>query len=309
MIQLKKGQRDLEREYKMIFLILNNETYWETNNCIKSIYKTIGDDRISSGMHEIVIVDNGSKNESLSKLKANYDDVDGIHVLSTGENLGFAKGNNYGFQYAKEKLKPDFIVMINSDVIMTDIGFEEKLAADYEKYKFGVAGPMVSLENGNILNPSHSRLITAEAVRKRINLLRREVLLCKLKIQPIFAAGRRMKKKLHKPKNLWDGKEELDLKAGFLLHGCFLIFSKEYIDRFDGIYDKTFLYGEELLLRLRCMRADMKMYVLPDIEGLHKESRTEKFIGGNINERHLRRYKNMLDAIRTVYDYMVSEDI
>ena len=81
---------------KIVFLILNYETYWETNKCIESIYHSIGRSNISSKAHEIVVVDNGSKNNSYTVLKENYESVDGIHLLKLSDNLGFAKGNNYG---------------------------------------------------------------------------------------------------------------------------------------------------------------------------------------------------------------------
>lgn len=305
MIQSKLCKLD----YKIVFLILNYETYWETNNCIKSLYKAIGVDRISSFMHEIIIVDNGSKNDSLSKLKNDYGNIDGFHILSTNKNLGFAKGNNLGFDYAKKNLNPDFIVMMNNDIIVTDAEFERKLIKNYIEYKFDIAGPMVRLKNGEPLNPVKSDILTIDDIYKRIKKLKRERVLCKLKIQPICAIFRRLKRKIFKSKNLWDGNTELNIKAGFQLHGCFLIFASNYINKFDGIYDKTFLYGEEVLLRFRCIRAGLKMHILENIESLHNESRTEKFIGGNINKRHLKRCQNALDSVYIIYEYMISKKI
>ena len=93
------------------------------------------------------------------------------------------------------------------------------------------------------------------------------------------------------------------------IHGCFLIFSKHYIDVFDGLYDKTFLYGEEILLKLRCERAGMKMWFLSDLKALHNESQTEKYIGGKVNEKHRRRYINVLNSMVLVKEYIEDENI
>lgn len=294
---------------KMTFVILNYETYWETIKCVQSIYKTIGYDNISKKNHNIIIVDNGSKNDSFSKLEDKYKGFDSIYLLRNEQNLGFAKGNNIGFKYAKENLKPNFIVMINSDIVMTDNQFEKKLLDAYKQYNFSVAGPNVVLPNGTTLNPVMSNLITINDVGMAIKGLNKQIKMCELGIEPLNAAIMRIARKFKNSKFVWDKNCVLNKEKGLQLHGCFLIFSKEYIERFDGIYEKTFLYGEETLLRLRCIRADMSMYFIKNINALHNESKTEKFIGGKINERHLRRYINSRDSSRIIYEYMKSDDI
>lgn len=309
MIDNKINNLIIEKQEKIVFLILNYETYWETNKCVNSIFETIGQHEISSLKHEIVIVDNGSTNNSLLKLHDYYDAVDGIHILKTEENLGFAKGNNLGFIYAKKFLAPDFIVMINNDIIMLDSDFEKKLIIEYKKYEFSIAGPDVMLPNGISLNPCFSSLKRPQDVKKKICELKKRVMLCKIGIEPIYAAWIRIKRKFEKNRNKWDGNARLNLSDGFQLHGCFIIFSNKYICKFNGIYDKTFLYGEESLLRLRCLRAEMKMCFLNDIKALHNESKTEKFICKHTNQRHLKKFNNMLDALGHIYKYMMSDEV
>ena len=51
--------------------------------------------------------------------------------------------------------------------------------------------------------------------------------------------------------------DQLDVQ----LHGAFLIFSENYINTFNGLYNKTFLYMEEDILRLRCEYYNLLMIV------------------------------------------------
>ena len=70
---------------------------------------------------EIIVVDNASDNGSYEKLLQCYGNASYIHFLHNRKNLGYAAGNNVGFQYAKKVLKADWICLANNDVI-----FQEK---------------------------------------------------------------------------------------------------------------------------------------------------------------------------------------
>lgn len=294
------------------FLILNYETYWETFNCVESIFSTVGKDKIDDGVCSITIVENGSKNESLKKLIDKYRLSKHIHVISSETNQGFAKGNNIGFKYIKDNYHVRFICMINSDILLTDNHFLSKLISNYDFTKFDVAGPNVVLRNNNRLNPIHSTLLNVCDVDKSIRNMSFRLKMCELHIEPIYAALVRIKNIIFKkPSNTSNEKtiRKLDLSNGEQIHGCFIIFSETYIQKFDGLYPETFLYGEETLLRLRCQRAKLNIWYLPEIKSLHNESQTEKFIGGNINERHKKRFKNMIYSTKVIREYMSCLDV
>lgn len=42
------------------------------------------------------------------------------------ENAGFARGNNVAYQFAKEKYKPDFMVIMNNDIEIETEEFENR---------------------------------------------------------------------------------------------------------------------------------------------------------------------------------------
>jgi len=307
---MKKNLMKKEMKTRVVFVILNYETYWETIACIESIYETIGKETIGLKGNSIVLVDNGSQNDSVSRLCAEIRGVEGIYLLQSKENLGFAKGNNLGFKFAKKELDPDFIIMSNSDILMIDENFTSKLDTYYSEYQFAVAAPDAITPNGKHLNPYVSNRLTIQGVEQGIRDMKINIALCKIGIEPFIRGCQRICKRLipQKERMIQVG-DRLELKNGLQLHGCFLIFSRIYIEQFDGIFDKTFLYGEEVLLRIRCQRAKLEMYILPKIKVIHNESRTEKFLRKGIRTRHMIRYTHYLDSLYVIKEYMESGEL
>lgn len=86
------------------YVILNYKTYEEAAACAESILST----QTWKNMH-IVIVDNGSGNGSEEWLVEHFIDEKRVRVIASGENLGFARGNNLGIRYAREHYDPDLI--------------------------------------------------------------------------------------------------------------------------------------------------------------------------------------------------------
>ena len=78
------------------FVVLQYCAMQETLNCIESIKKYCDDNYI------IVVVDNGSPNGVGEKIKSICENDDKCVVIVNENNLGFAKGNNVGFRYAKK---------------------------------------------------------------------------------------------------------------------------------------------------------------------------------------------------------------
>ncbi len=93
-------------------VILNWNTSGLLRNCIKSIQEFT-----TSLDYEIIVVDNGSSDGSQTMLRREFPEV---KLIETGENLGFAKGNNMGIRTAKG----DFILVLNSDTYILENAFQ-----------------------------------------------------------------------------------------------------------------------------------------------------------------------------------------
>ena len=77
---------------------------------------------------------------------------DRIHCLSASQNGRYAKGNNIGLAYAKNKLKCEFICVLNPDTIIRNTKFIYTFLNEYSKYHYAVCGPKI-LCNGSNCNP------------------------------------------------------------------------------------------------------------------------------------------------------------
>lgn len=62
--------------------------------------------------------------------------------------------------------------------------------------------------------------------------------------------------------------------TGVLLHGCCLVFSKDFFREFDGFWEKTFLYAEEEILYYLAMKKGMTLLYSPEVWCVHKEAAT-----------------------------------
>ena len=72
-------------------------------NCINSIYKNI-----SIKDFEIIVVDNGSTDNSINRVKSNFQNVE---IISSNSNLGYSGGCNLGATYASGK----YLLFLNND--------------------------------------------------------------------------------------------------------------------------------------------------------------------------------------------------
>lgn len=96
---------------KIAIILLNYNNYTDTIECVKSIKENT---HINNVEYEIIVVDNKSTNESVSKLR----ELEGITLIESDENEGFSAGNNLGIKYAL-KNSADYILLLNNDTVVT----------------------------------------------------------------------------------------------------------------------------------------------------------------------------------------------
>jgi len=82
--------------------------------------------------HEILVVDNGSEDDSIEWLTRHYPQ---IRILALDRNYGFGEGNNRGVQAAQH----DIVVLLNNDMIVSEGFLPPLLDAFSDNSVFGVA--------------------------------------------------------------------------------------------------------------------------------------------------------------------------
>lgn len=118
------------------FVILHYIAYKTSCTCIDNVINNLDVPKI-----KIVVVDNASPNGSGKKLLERYKNFDYIQVILNKKNLGFARGNNIGYNYLKEHFETDYITVLNNDVFITDTKYLERIEQIYFETKFDVLGP------------------------------------------------------------------------------------------------------------------------------------------------------------------------
>ncbi len=272
------------KKCKFVFLILHYQSIDETIESIKSI-----EEKYKSYNISILIVDNASPNKTGVKLKEMYKNNSNIYVILNSNNLGFSRGNNIGFKFAKENLNPDFIIMINSDVYMIQNEFLDLVCEEYNKSNFAVLGPKINLPNGKI-NYHRATLRSKKEIRKRILELKKRYLKNLIFLHN-FNINTNKKKDIIK---------KLERKENAVLNGCCMIFSKQYIDKFDGLEEKTFMYGEEELLNILLKREKLLSVYNPKLEVFHHEYSSTKKISNSSRKVNLFRLKYMIIANKII---------
>lgn len=275
------------------FVILHYITIEDTVECVESIRTNMEYENYS-----IIIVDNGSPNHSGDILLNKYKDFNNIEVIISEENLGFAKGNNIGFIHAKYNQGADFIVLINNDTIIEQKEFCDKIITTYNKEKFHVLGPdILSLYDKKHQNPVPRIIKNIRDVEKRISKLSILKVLNYFRIDQIV---QNIKEKIEKKNNV----EVEDIQ----LHGSCLIFSRKYIERYDGLYSKTFMYAEECILKYICCRDNLNMIYVPELQIKHKEdSSTNAYLRKDYLKRRFY-YNNTIKSYKLLRELFLSID-
>ena len=251
------------------YIVLHYKVLEETKTCVSSIRNQ------TSGDSKIIIIDNYSNDGSGETLRDIYQGQSDVEVLISQENLGFARGNNLGYRYAREQYQPDFMVVMNNDIEIVSQNLAQELEDLYQKRPFHVLGPDIySTSNQLRQNPKRLSPYTYEEVEtlhqtfskaKEDSLslrvkcwLKSHVLLRKLVYQ-----RRNKQKKIDFDRNYED----------VILHGSCLIVSRDFIEQEETLFHAgTFFYYEMEILDFEMRQKGYRSIYSPRIKVLHHQN-------------------------------------
>lgn len=245
-----------------VFVILHYLSEEMTVECVEKLRANF-----AGQAFRIVIVDNGSANQSGERLRERYRDAEECTVLLNSGNLGFARGNNVGYAYAKEMLDPEYIIIINNDVLIEDAHFLDKIREIDRSTEFHILGPDIfSPKTGIHQNPMKRTGYTKAEVEQIIADRRRW-----LSIYPLHYSYRYAKDAVKQKIDQLRGKKPPAPETRNplakeprvidpVLHGACYIFSRRFIEREDEAFDPaTFLFFEEDILHYKSMKKGYRM--------------------------------------------------
>jgi len=118
---------------KVYIIILNWDGFDDTKKCLDSLMK------IDNITINIVVIDNGSKNNEAEKFRQSFPTV---KVISNEKNEGFCRGNNQGIHYCLAQDDCGYIMLLNNDTKVRP-DFLKPMTRYLEENKKSVVAPMV----------------------------------------------------------------------------------------------------------------------------------------------------------------------
>ncbi len=225
----------MRNEPKVAIIILNWNGKHLLKDCLTSLRRYT-----EYSNYNTIIVDNGSADGSVEFLRREFPWVD---VLALDRNYGFAGGNNRGIIYALKKYNPDYVLLLNNDVIIFQKDWLRKMIEVAESNeKIGIVGCKLVYPDGRTQHiggvvdriTGDGKHITIESSFKKV-------------IYPEYVCG-----------------------------ACFLI-KREIID-IIGLLDERFFpaYYEDVDYCFRVRKAGYLIACVTSVRLIHKEGSTSK---------------------------------
>ncbi len=231
-------------------------------NCLDSIYFL--PDRVR---YEIVVVDNGSSDNTPEIVREFYPEVD---LIENKKNLGYAKANNQGI----EKSQGEYILLLNPD---TQI-FENSLALMHD---FMEANPQVGALGPKLLNPDGSIQLSCREFPSFSTLIWEFTGLSRIFPKSRIFGRWRM------GYFTFDQPTEVDQPMG----SCLMVRRDALND--VGVFDENFsMFFNDVDLCFRIKNTARKIYFFPDAQVFHyRGASTRRVKGRMIWLSHLAFYK------------------
>lgn len=266
------------KEKSVGIIILNYKNYTETEECVKSVLKQ------EYSNYHILIVDNGSDNESYGYLKKIYQKETKVSLIKARKNYGFAKGNNIGIHYIKEKYNSEYVLLLNSDVLLVDPYYIQKMI-DSDGTNIGVIGSKI-MQCGERKRTVLKKIYRYVSFPGTMIYYGRLIAKCRNAYILLDMIDNILKK----------------CKGDYILQGCVLLLTPQYFQYYKGLDARTFLYCEEELLFLRCRRVGLKEKMVENLTILHKGKQSSLELYDNCG-------KQFFKYLRVSYKYVVLESI
>ncbi len=265
---------------KVSIIILNWNGPEDTIECLESLFK------IEYDNYNVVLVDNGSEDDSIQKIRRYckgkievkseffkysaenkpvkiteyFEDelrdvskkeieelsAQGLLLIKNYHNYGFAEGNNIAIEFARLKLNPDYILLLNNDTVVDKYFLKELVKAGESREDIGAVGPKIYYYDFN------GRRDVISFAGQKVNLY--------------TSSGKRF------AFNEVDTGQRDSIKETDYVEGSCLLVKKEVIEKVGMLDVKYFAYWEETDFCIRMRDAGYTLLNVPPSKIWHKDS-------------------------------------
>lgn len=125
-------------------IILNYNGKKDTLACLESLFG------ITYKNYEVILIDNGSKDGSISEVYKKFNQkikVKKLKIIQNKQNLGFAEGNNVGIRWVlkKKSQKSDYLMLLNNDTLVNPNFLDILIKNVLRHSEFNVFGPQMRM--------------------------------------------------------------------------------------------------------------------------------------------------------------------
>ncbi|NVO18133.1 MAG: glycosyltransferase [Bacteroidetes bacterium] len=232
---------------KLSVIIVNYNVRYFLEQCLHSVREA------SKGLEvEVFVVDNASVDGSVKMVGEKFA---GTHCIANTENVGFAKANNQAISIAKG----EYILLLNPDTVIETDTFSKVIGFMDQHPDAGGLGVKMVDGKGNFLPESKRGLPTPVVAFYKIFGLSRL-----FPHSPRFNKyhlGYLDKNKTHK----------VDVLSG----ACMLV-RKSILDSIGYLDEQFFMYGEDIDLSYRIVKAGFCNYYFPETRIIHYKGESTK---------------------------------
>jgi len=219
----------------------------------------------SASDYEVLLVDNGSADNSVELIRKNFADDPRLRIVELGYNYGFSKGNNLGIKSANGK----YVIVLNNDTEVKP-NFVSKLVsvAESDNNIASVSCKIMHYDgsvwfgqyftNGGLIVPFFTQGFSTQYLNRIYN---------------------------QSSQNLANS-------------GCAVLYKKDVIDRIEGFDEDFWTDWEDYDLGFRTNLAGFKSVYTPEFLVVHLGGGS----AGSSPERYVRIYRNMLFTYFKNYD-------
>lgn len=240
-------------------ILVNYNTRELLLECIRSVMM-----QTKEIQYEIIVVDNGSKDNSREAVEKEFSDVT---FIESGQNLGFGKANNLGAKYARGK----YLFFLNTDTLLVNDGVSLFYQYAENNAITGALGSILEDKDGNSIH-SYGWFTTTggelrDCVSKYLRFLKKKELLHPLKIEtPIYVE---------------------------YITGADLFMPSRLFREMGGFDPDYFMYSEESDLQYRMSKRGIPRMIIPGPRIIHLEGGSDPSI---TKKWSFSRYYNMTSA-------------
>ncbi|BCU05537.1 glycosyltransferase family 2 protein [Allochromatium tepidum] len=210
--------------------------------------EAVGAALASSVPVEVIVSDNGSRDDSLDRLAQAHGRDARLRILENGANLGFAAANNRALPLARAER----LLFLNPDCLVAPDTLERLIAILDARPEVGMIGCLV-------LDPDGTEQVACRrAIPDPRIALRRILRLDRLNRS---GAGRRLDQR-HQPLPT----EPIEVEA---ISGSFMLTTRRALERVGPLDEGYFLHCEDLDWFVRFHEAGLKILFVPDVSVIH----------------------------------------